>query len=221
MYNEIIKKGYDYIEVIKDISNGADPSLLFKVLDAISLEPNFHLGLRLAEEKGFGDKSWFYCYEGDIDTYKKNNTNPEDPEEVFFSCYDKSEVFKIFDHLLVESSEMGAWQAYLLSVAMTMLPTTWHGAYFDRKYIFQIEDLWNHGQKISLFGPRFEQNEEYEVAPQVIKINDNTAISACYWNDWEGLVREKISLSMLDGKVHFKYPFDKEVLYKYKCGIKF
>ena len=221
MYNEIIKKGYDYIEVIKDISNGADPSLLFKVLDAISLEPNFHLGLRLAEEKGFGGKSWFYCYEGDIDTYKKNNTNPEDPEEVFFSCYDKSEVFKIFDHLLVESSEMGAWQAYLLSVAMTMLPTWWHGGYFRRKYIFQIEDLWNHGQKISLFGPRFEQNEEYEVAPQVIKINDNTAISACYWNDWEGLVREKISLSMLDGKVHFKYPFDKEVLYKYKCGIKF
>ena len=51
MYNEIIKKGYDYIKVIEDISNGAEPSLLFKVLDAISLEPNFHLGLRLAEEK--------------------------------------------------------------------------------------------------------------------------------------------------------------------------
>lgn len=221
MYNEIINKGYDYIKVIEDISNGAEQSLLFKVLDAISLEPNFHLGLRLAEDNSFGDKSWFYCYEGDIDTYKRNNTNPEDPEEVFFSCYDRSEVFKIFDHLLVESSEMGAWQAYLLSVAMTMLPTTWHGAYFDRKYIFQTVDLWNHGQKISLFGPRFEQNEDYEVAPQVIKINDNTAISACYWNDWEGLVREKISLSMLDGKVHFKYPFDKEVLYKYKCGIKF
>lgn len=220
MYNEIIKKGYDYIEVIKDISNGDELSLFFKVLDAIRLEQNFHLGLRLAEDDNFGDKSWFYCYEGEIDTYQRNIKNPKDSKEAFFSCHDTMEIYKIFDHLVVESSEMGAWQAYLLSVAMTMLPTTWHGAYFRRKYIFQMKDLWNHGRMISLFGPRFEQNEEYDVAPQVIKIGNFTAISACYWNDWKGLVREKISLSMLDGKVQFKFPFDEEVLYEYKCGIR-
>ena len=53
MYNEIINKGYDYIKVIEDISNGDEPSLLFKVLDAIRLEPNFHLGLRMAEDNSF------------------------------------------------------------------------------------------------------------------------------------------------------------------------
>lgn len=221
MNNNLVKVGYDYLKVIEEIIDGRDIYRLFHVLNAIKLKENCNLGLRLAKSMVFGDKSWFYCYHDEVDPYRENAVDPIDSDEPFFSCYDTSEIYKVFDYLYIEENEMGAWQAYLLSNAMTLLPTTWHGGYIKRQYVFEAEDLHRERFPTLPFRPRIDFTDEYDVVPSVNISGTEAVVSCCYWNDWEGLVREIVNINMDKGRFHFGIPKSKKVLYKYNCGIMF
>ena len=219
--DDLVKVGYDYLKVIKEIKDDGNVYRLFHVLTAIKLRENCHFGLRLAKSMDFGDKSWFYCYRDEADPYKENVTDPIDSDEAFFSCYDKSEIYKIFDYLIIEENEMGAWQAYLLSNATTLLPTTWHGGYIKRQYVFEAEDLNKERFHVLSFRPKIDCIDDYVVVPAVNISGTKAVVTCCYWNNWEGLVRETVNINMNQGRFHFDIPKSKEVLYKYKCGIMF
>ena len=174
-----------------------------------------------AKSMDFGDKSWFYCYHDEVDPYRENAIDPIDSDEPFSSCYDTSVIYKVFDYLIIEENEMGAWQAYLLSNATILLPTTWHGGYIKRQYVFEAEDLHRKRFPILPFRPRIDFIDEYDVNPTINISGSEAVVSCCYWNEWEGLVREIVNINMNKGRFRFGFSKSKKVLYKYNCGIMF
>jgi hypothetical protein len=140
---QYISKAEQYFDLLKDFANGNEEyDRLFSVLDCLKLDSNYTLALHLANDHvGIGDVSWFYCYEGNNDIYSERFNHPDrEKEEDFFQCFGNLSEFEIFKHLTVENSEMGVWQAFLLSIAVTQLPTVWHGAYRRQDLLFTNED---------------------------------------------------------------------------------
>lgn len=118
----------------------------------------------------------------------------------------------VFKYINVPFTEIGIWQAYLLNIAPTIMPQEWHGAYLDKQYIFDLDDLKN------LEGDCSKYYKDDSLLPNV-KILDaeNAIITITTWNDWRGLCKETIHVTpqMLFKQEKF------EVLVEYDCGIRF
>lgn len=75
--------------------------------------------------------------------------------------------FETFEHLSIELSPMGAWQAYLLSIAKTLLPFSGGLYYTKRKFVFTNDQLRDIG---AFFGlkeiPELEKFDN-DIAPAV------------------------------------------------------
>ena len=202
--NEYEKKALEFISKINKIvqnNNQDEIDTLFSVLDSLSLRPNYRLGLKLAGEVGIGDESWFYTYQEDK------------PIDSFSSRGPESSI--LFEGIIVEQSAMGAWQAYLLYISSTILPTFWHGGYIRREFFFDRENYkgitshWAHGVNIELS----------KIPQSSVEMRNGKAVVSCsYWNDWRGLVLEDVDIRFEpDGTVRLN-PHAK-VLYEYNCGI--
>ena len=115
---------------------------------------------------------------------------------------------------------MGAWNAYLLDRAYTLLPTVWHGGYVVRSYIMTEKDLNNlfDGQGIVLPQKRIDA-----LPPHVRKgaSDDEYIVECCYWNDWEGLVREKVKVLFAGNQIRSIEDAGSEIWFEYDCGIMF
>lgn len=128
----------------------------------------------------------------------------------------------IFNHLIVEQSPMGAWQAYLLHTLWHVLPLFWHANYSARDYVFSKDDA----NSVSTFRKEdhsaiVELISKFDVAPEVRRKDNKYYVSSCYWSDFGGLVRENVELTFEGNKVTNIFEFDHKTLYKYDCGIKF
>lgn len=217
---ELIRVGREYIQEIERISKNPkqrDFSGIKKVLSALSLEEGWSLGLRLAEIEDYGDKSWFYCYQGGNDTYCQDYIKKvKDGGDIagFFQCNDYSPIYELFNHLNVQHSKMGAWQAYLLSEATSLLPTIWHGAYGSKKFIFYKEDL----RSFSLtFGKDNIQNIQDNLLPYVTLDGNVATISICYAVWMKGLFRQTTRLSFSGSKVTFSKDYDTKMYCESRC----
>lgn len=173
---------------------------VFYDLDALSLEDGYHIGLRTAEQQGMGDESNFYVYGMD---------NGEDKD--------------LLKYIHLDETPMGAWQIYLLMTSPTLLPTFWHGGYIERKFILQEKDLYEiEGLSCYALSDLTARNMLY---PDVeVKRNGDilTAnVYCCYWNEWEGLVREHVEIQICNGKVTSYEEKGKFIIFKYHCGIYF
>ena len=201
--NIFASKAKDYhwrIKVNLDSLKKKGNDAVFYDLDALSLEEGYHMGLRTAEQSGMGDESNFYVYD-------KNNQEDRD----------------LLKYIHVDETPMGAWQIYLLMTSPTLLPTFWHGGYIERTFIlkgdelsdvkalnnYDLSDLLK--QKMLYPEVEFEMNSDIKTAQ----------IYCCYWNEWEGLVREHIEIQLQNGKVTSYEEKGKFVIYKYHCGIYF
>jgi ADP-ribosylglycohydrolase len=212
--------GYAFLIAIKKVvkdKKHEDKSYLFKTLDALSLEDGYALGLKLAEDVGMGDESYFYTH-SIIDT-KIDQPVPPIPTAIYDDNEYKEE-HTLLEHINVERTACGIWQAYLLSMAPTVLPTFWHGGYIRRTYIFshkdleEIDELRRNGEA-PLFGIKDV------VSPKVKIRGSEGTIECCYWNDWEGLVRETLKVMYANNSVISITQTKAEVLYEYDCGICF
>lgn len=130
----------------------------------------------------------------------------------------------IFNHLVVEQSAIGAWQAYLLHKLWHVLPLFWHANYDARDYIFQKDDA----SKISVYtNDKRERNaiialiSDIDFTPDVRENSGKFYVSSCYWSNFGGLIREYFELTFNGNKVTNLYQFDSKTLYKYNCGILF
>ena len=202
--NEYEKKALEFVSKINKIVQGNSQDeidSLFSVLDSLSLRPGYRLGLKLAGEVGIGDESWFYTYQEDK------------PIDSFSSRVPESSV--LFEGIIVEQSVMGAWQAYLLYISSTILPTFWHGGYIRREFFFDRENYkgitshWAHGVNIGLS----------KIPQPSVEMRDGKAVVSCpYWNDWRGLVLETVDIRFEPEETVRLNPHAK-VLYEYNCGI--
>lgn len=180
-----------------ETNNGCiDECHLFKILGASDNDVRYHLGLKLPEKDSFGDVCKLYTYN------------------------DQGQQSNVFDEIYVEHSEMGAWNAYLLNIAHTLLPTVWHGGYEVRSYIMSVQDIQKlfNGRGIDLSSSRMNN------VPPVVQrgeTEDEFLVECCYWNDWKGLVREKNIVRFTGNQIKEIADAGSEVWFEYDCGILF
>ena len=184
------------VDVLEDNSDDIDKSSLLNILGACKIEEGYRLSLKLPNQEYSGDVCRLYAYCEGI-------TNDNIFDKIYFDC-----------------SEMGAWNAYLLRNAHTILPAWWHGGYDIRTYIMSPQDLQSlfNGQGI-IIPPNLMASISPTIKPGLS--DDTYIIECCYWNDWEGLVRERISVHFSERHTCDFSDAEKEVLFEYECGIRF
>lgn len=212
--NEFSKVGYAFVQELDRLVDEPmpDKGCLFYTLNCLSLEVGFTLKLKLAEQKGTGDTSTFYAIK-------------EEPGEkpvigIIPAPATLEGNNQPLPYIKVKRSVMGIWQAFLLRVSITMLPTFWHDGYIRRSYIFGHKDLEKFNE---IYYKQRKNSPLYGIkdilSPQVKMRGQEGTIECCYWNDWKGLVKEYYSVQYGDDTVvEFKL-LNVEVLYEYNCGI--
>jgi len=130
--------------------------------------------------------------------------------------------YEIFKFVYADASEAGAWQAFLLNSLWHALPYFWHGGYDYRSYIFSKDSI----AEVSCFQeedePKIKQViARYDVTPRAFHCGDKYYISCCYWNDWAGLVRELVEVTIQNNEVTEFFEVKSDVLFKYDCQICF
>ena len=214
---EYISIAREFIQEIEVISKTRRPdnANVLSILSSLSLDDGWNLGIRFAEYEDYGDKSWFYCYQGDRDTYiedyrKRVEAGNDRGLNYFFQCESYAPVYELFNHLRVECSPMGAWQAYLLSEAPSLLPSIWHGAYHARDFVFCKDDI-----HFWLFMKDVKKAEVVDDFALSVELEGNTATITCYyWNYHRGFFQDTAKLNISDGKVSFSKNRDEKLIYK-------
>ena len=130
---------------------------------------------------------------------------------------------EITDHLLVKPTTMGAWQLYLLKNMQSVLPVYWHGGYESRTYVLKESDI----DEITplKFHDLTELVNQNMVLPSVQLVSESEkgcemTVSCCYWSEWKGLVRERVTYSFENGCL-IREDNEQIVLFSYDCGILF
>ena len=179
---------------------------IFDNLNEITTEDRYSLKIGLCKqpqegEYFIGDDSYLYVED-------KNGNKDRD----------------IFTHLNTTETQLGVWQIFILHKLWHILPHFWHGGYNYRTFVFDKQDL----QKVVEFVNEDEMSFDvsldvsmYDVAPIITQNVNIYYVSYCYWNDWEGLVREVVEITINNGKVVDVHELNKNVLFEYDCGILF
>ena len=221
-YIEVAKSFVIELDKIKETKNPLDYSYLLDTLNCIRFDSlTAQLRIRFAQHNGYGDKSWFYYYDGRNDKYITEYNKRMEDVNAFIEYYMDEDIYNVFNHLKIELSEMGAWQAYLLAKATHFLPVYWHGGYSRRSLIFSKDDI----NKLPAYTIKRINNlvipGNQDVSPSITIEGDTATVRCCYWNDWMGLVRETVKIDILDNKAYFLETPTTEVLYKFVCGIRY
>lgn len=126
---------------------------------------------------------------------------------------------ELLPHFIVEKSEAGAWEVYLFSLARHLLPTFWHGGYNAREIIFGKVDLRRvpsqEGRVLDVI------LRGQAVTPSVRFDGDMALVECCYWSEWGGLYREKVSITFDGDRIAEFKNVEAENIYNYDCGIMF
>lgn len=184
---------FDLLSELNKLS--LDVSLLYSLTPTMS----HHVGTTHQKMSGMGDHTGFLLY-------WKNEINEE----------------ALLRYIRMEMSEQGAWQLYLLKTTPCIMPTYWHGEYMKRKFIFEEYDLYgidalNDYDLTGLITCPIiwpSVSLEYPAEDSVV-----AHVFCCYWNDWKGLIREHVKMTLKDGRVEKYENLDDFVIYKYHCGI--
>ena len=207
-------------EISKDENRDKERPEVLETLNCIRLDFDCHLKVRFAQHGGHGDKSWFYCYVGEHDSYVNAYEKRTKKSSSFFTCYNYDEIYNVFNHLLIEPSPMGAWQAYLMLIATHFLPTAWHGGYSKRSMIFTNDEYLKRINRVTYKKPKVIRNFE-DLSPSVTFDGNNATVMCHYWSPWRGLVKESVPMTFIGGKAYFLDAEHRDVLVKYDCGIRF
>ena len=121
-----------------------------------------------------------------------------------------------------EDSSAGAWQMYLLYNLWHYLPLFWHANYERRWYIYSDDQLKkyniyveeDHGLPAENFNP-----DKYEIEPLIWEEDGVYHVSACYWSNFEGLVREELKISTGQKSHVYSRPVSHRALFRYHSGI--
>ena len=180
------------------------------VLDKIQLLEDYGLQLE-DEERGIGGRTYIYVKEPNGNLSKN-----------------------FLDFVIVDDSPLGALQVYFLSKLWHYLPMYWHG-YYDRRFsVFSKDDLLKikvrsrktRGERPLKPSDIYEEENDLpeealacDVTPKVTRYEDKYYVSCCYWSEFGGLIRELVEIKIENNKVTEFLDANREVLYRYHCGI--
>jgi hypothetical protein len=168
---------------------------------------------------GGGGMAHFYCRKADE---RKHRKNP--PLEKFEN---------VLDYMNVEFTPEGIWSAFQLEVSNRYLYKFWHAYYSESWLVFSKDEAIS-----SFYVGRNKVGQELinkleELLPIKNKVevtSDSTAeLTAYFWNDWLGLVEEKVQVQRKGTSVKFIFTQEEHrltdmtgnVLVPYDCGIMF
>ena len=168
---------------------------------------------------GGGGMALFYCRKADE---RKHRKNP--PLEEFEN---------VLDYMNVEFTPEGIWSAFQLEVSNRYLYKFWHAYYSESWLVFSKDEAIS-----SFYVGRNKVGQELinkleELLPIKNKVevtSDSTAeLTAYFWNDWLGLVEEKVQVQREGSSVKFIFTQEEHdskdmtgnVLVPYDCGIMF
>lgn len=126
---------------------------------------------------------------------------------------------RIWDYINVESSEEGAWNAYVLYNLWHALPMFGHALYDRRFYLFY---------EVFIDGivciPKEDTNmlrkalKQHFTSPDVVKTNGHFYVTCCFFSYFGGLIQETIEITIDSGKATF-HEIERKTLFEYQCGL--
>ena len=236
---QLIEVGRAYIDALNKLDEDHLESVnrILDILDCVHPDPGYHLGIYIEEPSPdeppthMCDQAWFHCYQGKEKSimrqpYKEHNGGYYNLGDM---CYLRF-TFDFLNHLSIEPTAMGAWQAYLLSIAKTLLPFSGGLYYTKRELVFSLDQLndikiidWEelkHGEFDCISHPELT-DQTVDISPFVSFDGNYAIVSCCYWNNWRGLVREYAKITFFNDRVYLFDDFDEKDLFKYNCGIRY
>lgn len=188
-----------------------DEENILGVLDKIKLLEGYSLELEFPDGSGCGGRTYINVKEPNGSLSKK-----------------------FLDFMIVDDSPLGALQVYFLNKLWHHLPMYWHG-YYDRRFnVFSKEDLSQikvrstktRGERPLKPSDIYEEVNDLpeealacDVTPKVTRYEDKYYVSCCYWSEFGGLIRELVEIKIESNKVTEFLDANREVLYRYHCGI--
>ena len=205
---------YDALDSIENVDT------MLNHLKGVSLKPGYVLDVFYISNWG-GGTAYYYCRRPDESKLAKNP-----PLEQFEN---------VLDHMIVEFTPEGIWSAYLLNISYSYIFKFWHAYYSESWQVFSVKDEIIY--TLSKYDTDTEDSttwKELSVLPPIknkVEIIDsnNASITSYYWNEWEGLIEEKLHVERVGETVRFiRYDKDNpdsrtsyKVLVFYWCGIQF
>jgi hypothetical protein len=135
------------------------------------------------------------------------------------------------EYFEVPFTHEGILQAWFLHNLHEFMPRYWHGNYKCKKFIFTEKDL-----KSSKKHAKYREDCPYTMTkkdcekllaltiepllPTIEIDGDSATITYTYWNNWSGMV-SVIARAYKDGKSIKFSNLSKNVIVKYKCGMRF
>lgn len=194
----------------------------FNILECLKMDKDYNLVAVPVQDFLGGEYKLCAIPKEELKAYVQNDNQPSDiaPQE------------SIWEHISIEKSEMGAWQACILDLSVAWMPLYWHGGYLAKKYIFSTNTL--RSLHVTQWGNTSFDYRKFKddprITPKVTLQGDNVTIRYCYWNDWQGLVLCTDYAYFNDkGRLIYEQPEDdpdnigkyQEILFEYNCGILF
>ena len=236
---KLIEVGRAYIDALNKLDKDHPERVvhILDILDCIHPNPDYHFGVYIEMPSPNDapthrcDQAWFICYKGDYSPIIKRPYQSKNGGYYNYGkmCYLRF-TFDLFNHITIDPTPMGAWQAYLLSIAKTLLPFSGGLYYTKRKLIFAYEQLKN----INLIDWGELKNGEIDcirhpgltdptvnISPCVRFDGKQAIVSCCHWNDWGGLIREDATITFFNDRVYLFDDFEEEKLFNYDIGIRF
>ena len=134
MMNQIeqfIKVGKAYVDALSKLDKNhlEDVAHLLEIFDCVHPDPGYHLGVYIEKPSPNEapthrcDQAWFVCNKGKYSPIIRRPYRSKHGGVYHLGdmCYLRF-TFDFFNHLYVEPTVMGVWQAYLLSIGKTLLP---------------------------------------------------------------------------------------------------
>lgn len=234
--NDFSLKGSDFVRTIRKMDFKSFENLMpiMKPLDRLTIQPGYEIDAFYCGSRLGAYLRLYCCRQGAIIMYheteerkkglfsflmkKKNLPHNEYADYKYlqgtYSQKVDSIVPEVWRYITAEFSPMAVWQCYLLRIAHRVMPRRWHAIYGHNDYIFVVSDLEQRGVDLTGYC------HDATVFPSVEVTGDNTAtVSCCYWNDWQGLVREEIEVTFVEGHAQFGEG-KTTVLVPYDCGIR-
>ena len=128
-------------------------------------------------------------------------------------------------HIQVEFTTEGIWSAFQLSNSFRYLPKYSHCHYDDYCGIYSLDEV--RCRSIALRDSLAGMPEIHNSV--TIHDIDHATITAYWWNDWAGLIKETIFVERRGNTVKFHFPGDenpdprttRRILVRYNCGVEF